>query len=106
MLQDGFQSSTIDMKARALVEQQVDARRLIEATQTALSSDGDLLSEEERSRVTCLMSEVGVLAAGTDHNIIKNAIEALARGTEEFAARRMDRGVRLALTGRRLDEIV
>ena len=41
----------------------------------------------------------------TDHQAIKEAVEALARGTEEFAARRMDRSVRSALAGRRLDEI-
>jgi len=37
--------------------------------------------------------------------LIKNAIDALARGTEEFAARRMDRGVRAALTGKRLEDV-
>jgi molecular chaperone HscA len=29
----------------------------------------------------------------------------LAQGTEEFAARRMDRSVRTALSGKKLDEI-
>jgi molecular chaperone HscA len=37
--------------------------------------------------------------------LIKDAVEALAKGTEDFAARRMDRNVRNALTGRKLDEI-
>ncbi len=43
--------------------------------------------------------------AATDHAAIKAAVEALANGTEEFAARRMDRSVHAALTGRKLDEL-
>ena len=105
MLQDSFQSSTVDMRARALVEQQVEAERLAVATEAALASDGDLLDAEERDRVLCLVREVRTLAQGKDHLTIKAAIDALARGTEEFAARRMDRGIRSALSGRRLDEI-
>jgi molecular chaperone HscA len=33
-------------------------------------------------------------------------VDALAHGTEEFAARRMDRSIRTALTGRRVDDVV
>ena len=36
---------------------------------------------------------------------ITKAVEALADGTEPFAAARMNRGIRTALTGRGLDEI-
>ena len=39
---------------------------------------------------------------GTDHRAIKQAIEALNRATEEFAARRMDAGVKRALAGRKI----
>jgi molecular chaperone HscA len=44
-------------------------------------------------------------AHGEDHVAIKAAVDALATGTEEFAARRMDRSVRTALAGKRLDEV-
>jgi molecular chaperone HscA len=36
---------------------------------------------------------------------IKAAVDALAHGTEEFAARRMDRSVHAALTGKKLADI-
>jgi molecular chaperone HscA len=45
-------------------------------------------------------------AKGNDHQAIKVAVDALAKTTEDFAARRMDRNVRAALTGKKLDEIV
>jgi molecular chaperone HscA len=75
------------------------------ATQSALDADGDLLSGAERAEVAALMEAVRQQAQGGDHDAIKAAVEALAHGTEEFAARRMDRSVRAALAGKKLDEL-
>jgi molecular chaperone HscA len=105
MLQDSFTSAGEDMKLRALREEQVDAERILLATQSALDADGSLLSEQERSDVLGLLESVRRQAKGDDHDAIKAAVEALAHGTEEFAARRMDRSVRAALTGKKLDEL-
>jgi molecular chaperone HscA len=105
MLQDSFKSADVDMKLRALREEQVEAERIILATQSALDADGGLLSDAERADVIALIDAVRQQAQGDDHDAIKAAVEALAHGTEEFAARRMDRSVRTALAGKRLDEI-
>jgi len=105
MLQDSFTSADLDMKLRALREEQVEAQRILLATQSALNVDGDLLSDAERADLTALIEALQRQAQGDDHDAIKVAIDALARGTEEFAARRMDRSVRAALAGRKLDEI-
>ncbi len=105
MLQDSFQSAEQDMKARALREQQVEAKRMVEATTAALVADKALLSADESNRIECLLHEVEQKKESTDHHAIKDAIDALSRGTEEFAARRMDRSVRQALKGKKLDEI-
>jgi molecular chaperone HscA len=105
MLQESFSTAQIDMTARALREQQVEADRLMAATQVALDADGDLLDEAEQARVRAAMRELHALARGTDHLAIKSAVDALSDETAEFAARRMDRAVRQALSGRRLDEL-
>lgn len=105
MLQDSFQSAEADMVARALREEQVEAERIVLATQSALDEDAGLLSEDERTQVLALMQTVRQNAGDTDHLAIKAAVDALAHGTEEFAARRMDRSVRTALSGKKLDEI-
>lgn len=105
MLQDSFTSAEDDMKQRALREEQVEAERIVLATQSALDHDPDLLSADERTVIDGLMAEVREAARGSDHQAIQAAVEALAKGTEEFAARRMDRSVRAALTGRKLDEV-
>jgi len=105
MLQDSYTSADVDMKLRALREEQVEAERILLATQSALDADGDLLSGEERRQVFTLMDALRGTAQGEDHDAIKSAVAALAKGTEEFAARRMDRSVRTALAGKNLDQI-
>nr|WP_217344150.1 Fe-S protein assembly chaperone HscA [Noviherbaspirillum sp. L7-7A]MBV0878267.1 Fe-S protein assembly chaperone HscA [Noviherbaspirillum sp. L7-7A] len=105
MLQESFSSADTDMQLRALREEQVEAERILLATQSALDADAALLSAEERADIARLIESLRMTAQGSDHQAIKEAVEALARGTEEFAARRMDRSVRAALAGRKLDEI-
>ena len=105
MLQDSFSSAEIDMKMRALREEQVEAERIVLATTAALEQDGELLSVAEKTAIEALINQLKAEAHGDDHDAIKAAIEKLANATEDFAARRMDRSVRVALTGKKLDEI-
>jgi molecular chaperone HscA len=105
MLQDSFSSADEDMLRRALREEQVEAERILLATQSALSVDSALLSESERGAIEQQMLVVADAAKGSDHLVIKAAVEALAHATEEFAARRMDRSVHAALAGKKLDEV-
>lgn len=105
MLAEGMQSADADMRARGLREQQVEARRLDEAVSAALSVDGDLLGAEERAAIDASLQRLRQLAAGEDSDAIRAAVSALSHETEHFAARRMDRSIRAALTGRKLDEL-
>ncbi|WP_374676400.1 Fe-S protein assembly chaperone HscA [Ideonella sp.] len=105
MLREGFSSAEADMHARALREARVEAERMDLATQAALAADGDLLSDTERARVDGLLASLREVARADDAGAINRAVEALAEGTEHFAAARMNRGIRAALTGRGLDEI-
>jgi molecular chaperone HscA len=105
MLKEGFASAESDMAARALREARVEAERLLLATQSALAADGDLLNEQERVQLEALMKSLADTAAGEDHAAINAAIEALAKGTEAFAAERMNRGIRHALAGRKVEEV-
>ncbi|MNM23184.1 Chaperone protein HscA [compost metagenome] len=111
MLQDSYTSADVDMVARALREEQVEAERILLATQSALDEDGGLLDDAERVTVDGLMNKVRDAivqsqSGAIDHQALKLAIELLADGTEDFASRRMDRSVRTALTGKSLDQVV
>lgn len=105
MLQDSFKTAEQDIKARALVEARVDADRMWLATQSALQADGDLLSAEDRTRIDGLM--VATLEAKNlqDAAAIEAITEALAKGTEAFAAQRMNRGIQHALAGQNIENI-
>jgi molecular chaperone HscA len=105
MLEDSFKSAEVDMRARALREAQVEAQRLIEATEAALAADGELLEAAERASVDAALADLRQAAQGNDADAIEAVIKTLATETDEFAARRMDKSIRAALQGRRLDEI-
>ncbi|MFZ5511806.1 MAG: Fe-S protein assembly chaperone HscA [Pseudomonadota bacterium] len=104
MLRDSMDHAGDDMHARALREQQVEARRLVEATEAALAEDGALLSPEERTRVERALIELRALINGNDHRAIKAGIDALNGATQDFAARRMDRSIKKALAGHKIIE--
>lgn len=105
MLKEGMRHAGEDMAARALAEQRVEAMRLVEATAAALETDGGLLSTGERKSIEAAMAALRKLCAGSDHRAIKQAVTALSRETDDFAARRMDHGIRTALAGQKVDEI-
>ena len=102
MLQDSFSTAEADMRARALVEARVDADRMLLATSSALAADGDLLASEERAAVDALMAVLRSISAGADAAQIEAATQALAKGTEPFAALRMNRGIHKALAGKNI----
>ena len=105
MLQDSFKTAEQDIKTRALVEARVDADRMWLATQSALQADGDLLSEEERSHIKNLMATTLEAKKLEDAASVEAATEALAKGTEAFAAQRMNRGIQNALSGQHIESI-
>jgi molecular chaperone HscA len=105
MLRESMDHAHDDMDARALREQQVEARRVIEATQHALEQDGDLLEAAERDAIERDVAKLRALIEGRDHRAIKRGVEELNAATAAFAGERMNRSIRKALAGHRVDEI-
>jgi len=119
MLKDSICSAAADAAARLLREAEVDARRLLDATESALQQDGEaLLTRAEQFEILRAMQGVadtlaqcaedegtGAVAHGTLRDALRAAAEVLNRATTTFAARRMDARVRNALSGQRLDQL-
>jgi molecular chaperone HscA len=106
MLQESFNTAAADMKARALAQARVDAQRMLVATQGALDADGALLDAAERRAIDALAAALRSTASDSDDAAaIEAAVQALAKGTEAFAARRMNEGIRRALAGRKLESL-
>ena len=105
MLKESFGTAEADMRARSLRESRVEAERMLLATRFALAADAELLDDAERRVIDALMAELETVREGDDHHTIDIAVEALAKGTEAFAARRMNRSIHDALAGRRVEEV-
>ena len=108
MLKASFNYAKDDADARVLSEERVDAVRLIEAVEAALTKDGDaLLDADERAEIMAAIAALKPMidSNSTDARAIKAQAAELSRTTENFAARRMDRSVADALRGRKLDDM-
>ena len=105
MLKDSFSTAQLDMGARALAEAKLDADRMVLAVRTALDADADLLKPNERAQIDSLV--VGLIDTRENGNApeIESATKELAKGTEAFAAQRMNRGIRLALAGKNIESV-
>jgi molecular chaperone HscA len=105
MLKDSFSNAANDVQRRALREAQVEAQRLLEAIDAALSEDAHLLDAAERKRVDADIEILKSVIEGGDKAAIDTAVHQLSHTTEDFAARRMDQSVKRALAGKRLEEL-
>jgi molecular chaperone HscA len=106
MLQASIEHAQEDMATRQLVEERVEAERVIEALNAALAGDADeLLSAEEQQQVRgALQDLVDATASATDAASLKQAIKALEGACEFYVERRMNSGIRKAMAGQRVDE--
>lgn len=105
MLADSVSQADSDAVARMLREQQVEARQLVESVGAALAKDADLLDADERQAIDAALADATAAQSAEDVEVVRAAVKALSDSTELFAERRMDRSIRSALAGRKLDEL-
>ena len=105
MLKDSMAHTKDDAVRRALKEAQVEAQRLIEAVQSALKSDADLLSAEQFAKLEGAISRLQIAALGDDRRPITLAMDELEAETKEFAAQRMDKSIRRAFSGKSIEDL-
>ena len=106
MLQEAIGASKTDMQLRTLREAQVDARRMLDATEAALITDAALLSATEIKTIRQAMFGVGdMLETEAPVEELRAATVALGAVTDEFAARRMNASISQALAGRAMDSL-
>lgn len=105
MLYDSMDNAEADMTLRLLTEARVEARRSMLALDAALASDSSLLSAEERAVIDAARARLEAAFAGDSRDEINAAAEALEAVVKPFAERRMDRGIREALSGMSVGEL-
>ncbi len=105
MLKDSYAFAQNDRDARKLLEAKVEAERILEALDNALQKDGELLlNDEERQQLRVEVERLAKAIADNDADVIVETTEQVAKASEEFANRRMNRGIRAALSGHSIDE--
>lgn len=105
MLKASYEFATEDMTARQLAEARVEGEGLLAGLQSAIAQDGDLLSADEVQQLEADMRALEAVLVADDPQVIREMTESLGRASEAFAARRMDRSIRSALTGVSLDAL-
>ncbi|MCU0894007.1 MAG: Hsp70 family protein, partial [Rhodospirillales bacterium] len=106
MLYESMAHAQGDMARRLLAEARVEARRVLLAVASAIEADRDLLAAGEGERIGAVMAALAEAIEGEDRDAIGHRVEDLEKVTRGFAERRMDRGIRQALQGRGVDEVV
>jgi len=106
MLQSSIEHAREDMDTRRLVEEKVEAQRVVEALTAALAADGDaLLSAEERARIDEGLQRLVKIADGSrDAAEVEAAIRQLEKDCEFYVERRMNSGIRRAMAGHSVDD--
>jgi len=105
MLNDGTKNADQDMRARSVREAIVNAQQLLQSLDSALINDGDLLDDSEKNRLIVLIKKLQDAILTQQATTIENATDALSRGSENFAALRMNRSIHEMLFGKTIEEV-
>ena len=105
MIQDSINYANQDKQLRKLAEQKVEAARVLETLQSALDKDADLLDEKELNLILNAKQQLQQATESDDCSLIEQQIKIVDNATQTFAAKRMNRSIRDALTGHSVDDI-
>ena len=105
MLREGMANAQDDAAARARAEACVEAQSLIDAVAAALALDGDLLTAEQTAQIRAQMDALAALMPNAEAATIRAAVQTLSQGTDDFAARRMNRNIQRALQGVSVEQL-
>jgi len=106
MLKDSMSHVEDDIRNRTLIEQKVEADRVIEGLVSAVKNDGDeLLNEQERQDIIDAIESLIQLRNEDDVSAIEQGIKDTDKVSQEFASRRMDRSIRDALSGQSVNDM-
>jgi molecular chaperone HscA len=104
MLKDSILFAKSDIYARQLHEVQVDASRTLEAIESALDKDQDMLDKKMLKSILEAKVELEAVALDNDEKIIKSKIDNLEKVCGKFVEMRMNTAVMKAMQGHNVDE--
>lgn len=102
MLKESYLHAEEDIKHRLLTEAVIEVKQILNVLTTALDKDKDLLTNEELDAITVAKEDLEALVKNPDlqdRDSIMEAKENLEHLTQDFAERRINKAVNLALKG-------
>jgi len=106
MVEESFQYAEADVEARMLIEVRNEADTVMTHVRRALKQAGDLVSAEERQRVTAALEALARARETSEPDLIRETTTELNRATEHLAEVMMDTALRQALGSQRAAEIM
>ena len=104
MLVESIEHAEEDVSQRFLVEWRVEGDRILGSLESAFALDGELLAPPERAAIDERMRGLREAMAGTDYLAVKAWIDSVDGASKAFAERRMDKHIRQAMAGHRVEE--
>lgn len=106
MLIDSMHHTADDVAARTLAEQQVEAKRVIEALDAAFASDAKaLLNAEEIETILAARNELEKQLESACSDTLKKLIQKVEDESEIYVSRRMDASVQQVLAGKNIQSL-
>ena len=105
MLEDSFNLTNEDKESRALSEVKIEGSQLLEMIENAIKEDSDLLKDTELTLLQKNLSELKKSLESSDRDHIEELTKQLNESSQSFAAKRMDRSIDKALTGKSINSL-
>lgn len=105
MLEDSFNLANEDKESRALSEVKIEGLQLLEMIENAIKEDSDLLKDTELTLLQKNLSELKKSLESSDRDHIEELTKQLNESSQSFAAKRMDRSIHKALTGKSINSL-
>ena len=105
MLEDSFNLANEDKESRALSEVKIEGSQLLEMIKNAINEDSDLLKEKELNLLQETLGKLKKSLESSDRNHIEELTKQLNENSQSFAAKRMDRSIHKALTGKSINSL-
>jgi molecular chaperone HscA len=104
MLIESIEHAEADVTERFIREWRVEGDRILTSLESAFAVDGELLGAAERAAIERQLAGLKKAMDGDDYLAIKAWIEAVDDATKVFAERRMDKHIKKAMAGHRVEE--
>ncbi len=106
MILASLEHAQSDVDERLLREASVEGERILRALDKAMEEDAALLTSSEKRSFEEHMKALREAMGGTNHQLIQQRTEALDELSAEFSIRRMNRSLKTALDGHKVQDFV